>query len=80
MWSTILGLFSGLFNLSLRVLEMLKEQKWVQKGIDIEKARNMELESKQAKSEAELIRQQSEILLSESSKKELVDKMEKGNF
>lgn len=80
MWTTILGLFSGLFNLALRVLEMIKEQKLIQKGIDIEKTKNMELESKQAKSEAELVRQQSEILLGDSSKKELIEKMEKGKF
>jgi hypothetical protein len=71
--SLLLGFLSGAANSFSKVLEILKMKKLIEQG---RKQKEAEIVAK----ENELNRQQTEILVQERTKKEVIDKMKDGTF
>lgn len=73
LWSSLIGIFGGLFGLVSKVLEHLKEKQLINHGIEIERAA-------QLKREAEIARKQTEVILEEETKEETSKRLKDGTF
>ena len=69
----ILGLFSGLAKIVIRVLEIVKEKRLIEQGKTLERA-------EQAIKEAENLREQQKILMEKRTKSDVIKSMEDGKF
>ena len=69
----ILGLFSGLAKIVIRVLEIVKEKRLIEQGKTLERA-------EQAIKEAESLREQQKILMEKRTKSDVIKSMEDGKF
>lgn len=79
-WSLLVSIFGGIIQISMKVMEMMKEKELVNRGIELERNRQRERDSIQAKAELETSREQSEVLLTDLDKKDVINKMENGKF
>jgi short-subunit dehydrogenase len=73
LWSTILGLVSGIVSIIAQVLEKIKKDELIRQGREQEQADI-------AKEEINVNRQQTEILTKDQTREETVKKLEDGNF
>jgi len=79
-WNMIVGILSGVVKISLKILDMIRDKKLVDQGRAIERAENVKKDLERSKEELELNREQTEILLKEADKKDIISKMESGKF
>ena len=68
-----LGFLSGVVQAALKILEILKTKKMIEEA-------KKQKEAEIAKHDAEVTRQQTEILIQDRSKKDVIDKMKDGTF
>jgi len=79
-WNMIVGILSGVVKISLKILDMIRDKKLIDQGRAIERAENVKKDLERSKEELELNREQTEILLKEADKKDIISKMESGKF
>ena len=72
-WSTILGLVSGIIAIVARVLEQMKKDELINQGREREQADI-------AKEEINVNREQTEILTKDQTREETVKKLDDGTF
>jgi hypothetical protein len=80
LWNLIIGLGGGLIKVITKVLEMMRDKQLMDQGKALAKAEQDKKEAAQAKIELEINREQTEILLADTSKDDLTKKLEDGKF
>jgi hypothetical protein len=79
-WNLIAGLGGGLFKVIDKILDMTRDKQLINQGKAIAKAEMDRKETVQAKIELEVNQEQTQILLGDNNKSDLVEKMNKGKF
>jgi multidrug resistance efflux pump len=80
LWTIIVNLGGGLLKVVIKVLELMRDKQLVEQGKALARAEQDKKELAQAKIEVEVAHEQTEILMKQESKNDIVEKLNNGKF
>lgn len=80
LWTIIVNLGGGLLKVVIKVLELMRDKQLIEQGKALARAEQDKKELAQAKIEVEVAHEQTEILMKQESKNDIVEKLNNGKF